>query len=79
MRRLYGRVKLMTWVSVPCAAAVPALLSMFLFHWTQDLVLALALFLAMSCFAVTRFLLFMGKVQIIRQEVTNESGGHCEH
>ena len=78
MRRLYARIKLMTWISVPCAVALSVLLGMFLFHWTRDLVLALASFLGLSCFAVTRFALFMGKVQVIRQEVTKESGGRCE-
>src|SRR5437879_3455079 len=78
MRRLYARIKVMTWVSVPCAAGVPILLGWFVFQWTQDLVLALAGFLAMSCFAVTRFLLFVGKIQLIRHRLTKESGGHCE-
>jgi len=78
MRRLYARIKLMTWVSVPCAAAVAVLAGMFVFHWTQELVTALASFLGMSCFAMTRFALFMGKVRLVRQEVTKESGGRCE-
>jgi hypothetical protein len=78
MRRLYTGIKLMTWISVPCAGATTILLGRFVFHWTQDLVWALAAFLACGCLAVTRFLLFMGKVRIIRHEVTKESGGHRE-
>src|SRR2546428_2825484 len=73
MRRLYARIKLMTWISVPSAVALTVLSGVFLFHWTQDLVVALASFLGMGCFAATRFLLFMGKVQLIRQEMTKES------
>ena len=78
MRRLYARIKLMTWISVPCAAATTILLGRFVFHWTQDLAWALATFLACSCLAATRFLLFVGKVRIIRHQVTKESGGHHE-
>lgn len=75
MRRLYGRITLMTWISVPCAGATTILLGRFVFHWTQGFAWALATLLACGCLAVTRFLLFMGKVRIIRHQVTKESGG----
>lgn len=78
MHRLYARVKLLTWISVPVAVAVTVFAGMFLFHWAQDLVLALATFLGMSCLAITRFALFMGKIRLIREEVTKGLGERYE-
>lgn len=78
MHRLHARIRLMTWISVPSAVAVTVLSGMFLFHWTHDLVVALASFLGMACFAASRLLLLMRKVQLIRQEATKNPGGSRE-
>lgn len=78
MRRLYARNKLMTWVTIPCATALTGFFGMFVSKWSQDLVLALATFVAMSCFAATRFALLTGKVRVIRDSVANKSGRNAE-
>jgi hypothetical protein len=78
MRHLYAQTRLVTWVSVPSAAAITVLLGRFVFLWSQDFVWALATFLSVSCLAASRFFLLMGKARLIRHEATKEREGNYE-